>query len=161
MSAKPTEGSPWERSGAAEQKSRPPAEPAPAQTRISDVTAYIDNLTHGFARWAGIWPDGAPYTASEAGWRAHTLTAPIPFSPDDDVDPTEWMREESLHGVNAITRAHGAKTGYRHDHQPYAAGDPDYWSLSANAWSETQAPATGETPGPDCLPWWIVRQPPP
>ncbi len=34
------------------------------------------------------------------------------------------MREESLHGVNAITRAHGAKTGYRHDHQPYIASDP-------------------------------------
>ncbi|MEI9903945.1 MAG: hypothetical protein WDN06_08155 [Asticcacaulis sp.] len=117
-------------------------------------------MMHGFARWAGIWPDGAPYIAGETDWQAHTLTAPFPFSVDDNVDPTDWIHEEVLHGINAITRAHGEKTGFGFDNQPYDAEAPDAWSLSAT-WRPNPVSGRRRNPRSGLLPWWIVRQPPP
>ncbi|MEI9905230.1 MAG: hypothetical protein WDN06_15710 [Asticcacaulis sp.] len=169
--AKLTEGAPRERSNATVKVPPPPAVPSPnAHTAPileafdakleREVTSCIDDMTQPFARWAGIWPDGAPYVAGEADWQTHTLTVPFPFSLVDDVEPIDWIHEEVLHAVNAITRAYGEKTGRQFDGQPYNTEAPAHWSLSANLDTETQGPAAGEIPGPPCLPWWIVRKPP-
>ncbi len=168
----PRERSPWERSNPAVKVPPPPAAPLPnadtahileaLDARLErEVTGYIDEVTQPFARWAGIWPDGAPYVAGEADWQAHTLSVPFPFSLIADVEPIDWIHDEVLHAVNAITRAYGEKTGRQFDGQPYNAEAPAHWSLSASLDTETQAPAAGEIPGPPCLPWWIVRKPPP
>ncbi len=148
----------------------PVAQTPSLQPRASDAAAVIaataraaeciNAMTHACARLAGIWPDGARFDPADNGWRRHALTAGLTLPADDDVPAQAWLQSEILSRANEIARQSGRLTGLRFDGTPYAEGDADYWSLSANADTAVQSPAAHEGPGPSGLPWWIVRPPP-
>ena len=159
--AKQTEGS-----ALAEKPSPAPNFPATDSLQSLQIEAssqaieLINSATHDCAQWAGIWPDGANFTAEEPNWRRHTLTTPliIDLTQGDLAAP---VRQEILNRANAIARACGRRDGLTLDGYLYREHMPDLWTLSNNLGTGNQQAAPGETPGPECLPWWIVRKPPP
>ena len=108
-----------------------------------------------------MWPDGADFVAGEPNWRRHTLTTPLIIDLIQGGDMAAPVRQEILNRANAIARACGRRDGLTLDGFLYREHAPDLWMLSLNLGTSRNQPAPGETPGPDCLPWWIVRKPPP
>ena len=122
------------------------------------ATDSVNEMTHRCAQWAHIWPDGAPYDASEADWQKHTLAHEIQVPADGGDEDVQWLHREILKGCNAIARQSGRKFGIHFDTTPYNDSDPDYYTLSANTFTGGRR-ADNEEPGPPGLPWWIVRRP--
>ncbi len=131
---------------------------AQANARASKAVASV---TRRYAERAQVWPDGAPFDAGETAWRKHTLTSGLILPDDDAVDPQTWLCEETLKRCNAIARHRSRQTGTRLDGTPHSDDGPDEWMLSVNLGKNLDHPAGNEKPSPSCLPWWIVRKPPP
>lgn len=118
----------------------------------------VNKMVHACARWAGIWPDGAPWQDRDADWQTHALTADIRLPEGDIAALPGWMDNLILDRCNAIARHWSRKAGVNLDKSERRDDDPDYWSISANHDTGVNHPAEDEADGPPGLPWWIIRR---